>query len=447
MIFGKKKMITFLISCIMLIFVPLQGNDDDNSKRFTGKIHVEFGMDSEKRGYYKPDFRFDLSLPFVDFFAQLNYYQFMDSGLRGRIDYWVFFGLRKNFGNGLKFETSINHMCRHFTSIENREVFNLNEVIGRLWLQNKHYKLGIGAGSYIGGTAKYRTILQLNSELPHILGSQLSMRGELKIVDFKEVLHEVELFLSLSESTDFFLRNERHYALKDNTCIGIRTKSVEKIERYIDSLNASTEIYPDHEDYKVAVKGNFKLSFFKSDNSRLLFSTDFIAPILKGESFLGDFNPEKMGYVISLQYLLKLNQSLYAAWLNKYCLSMPVDRDESYSDSTTTGIALKNQVDFDRVEKKLRFDIFGGYNFKHRFEVGLKLGASFAKKKGYNTGSDFRFTINREKHQMDLKLFIDIGRDVTFRPFFGLEKLTYLNPRQPTINKFFFGFAFFRWHN
>ncbi|MCK5058153.1 MAG: hypothetical protein KAT34_15985, partial [Candidatus Aminicenantes bacterium] len=88
-----------------------------------------------------------------------------------------------------------------------------------------------------------------------------------------------------------------------------------------------------------------------------------------------------------------------------------------------------------------------GYNFKHQFEVDLKLGASFVKKEGYNTGSAFRFNLNGEKRRMDLKLFIDIGRNVTFRPFFGLEKLTYLNPRQPTINKFFFGFAFFRWND
>jgi len=446
MVIARKKIIGFLIICLILFFGPLRGNKDSN-KKFTGRIHVEFGMDSEKRGYYRPDFRFDLSLPCVNLFARLYYHQFIDSGWRGRIDYWVFFGLEKYLANNLKVETSINHMCRHLTSIENPVVFNLNEVMVRLWLLNKHYKLGLGAGSYIGGTAVYRTILQLNSELPHLFGSELSMRGEIKIVDFKKVLHEIELYLSLNKSTDFFLKNERHYASENNTSIGVRTKSTGITERYIDSLRIATEIYPDHEDYKVAVKGNFKLSFFKSEKRKLLFSTDFIAPILKGESFLGDFNPEKMDYLFSAEYLFKLNKSLYLSCFGKYCLSMPVDRDERYSDSVATGVVVKNQVDFDRVERKVRFDIFCGYNFKHRFEVDLKLGAFFKKKAGYNTGCDFRFNRNSEKRLMALKFFIDIGRDVTFRPFFGSEKLRYLIPRQPTINKFFFGFALFRWHD
>jgi hypothetical protein len=430
----------------MLTFIQLRGNDS-TPKRFTGRLHVETGMDSVKRGYYKPDFRFDLSLPIVDFFAQLYYYQFMDSDLRGQIDYWVIFGFGKNFGNNLKFETSINHMCRHFTSLNNPEFFNLNEIIGRLWLQNTHYKLGLGAGTYIGGSENYRTILQLNSELLRLFGSELSMRGELKIVDFKDALYEVELFLSLSKSTDFFLRRERRYALEGNYCMGVRMKSAEKIERYIDSLNVATEIYPDYENHKVAVKGNFKMSFFKSNKKRMIFSTDFIAPIQRGESFLGDFNPEKMDYLISIQYLLKLSKSLYAAWFHRYSLSMPVDRDERFSDSAATGIVLKNQVDFDRVEKKIRFAVFGGYNFKYHGEVDIKLGASFIKREGYNISCDLRFNLNGEKRLMDLKLFIDIGRNVTFRPFFGLEKLTYLDPRQPTTDKFLFGFTLFRWHN
>ncbi len=446
MILKRIKAITFLISCIVLTFIPLLGNDD-TPKRFTGRVHVEIGIDSSERRYYKPDFRFDLSLPFANFFTRLYYYQIMDGSLRGRIDYWVVFGVEKEFGNNLKFETRINHMCRHITSINNPEIFNLNEVVGRLWLLQKNYKLGFGAGTYTGGNANYRTLLQLNGELPHLFGSELSLRGELKIVDFKEVLHEAELFFSLSKSTDIFLRNVRHYALENNTYIGVRMKSAGKIEKYIDSLTISTDIYPNYEDHKILVEGNFKLSFYKTGKRRVIVSTDFLTPILRGETFLGDFYPDKMVYLVSMQYLRKVTESLYLAWFNRYSLSMPVDRDERFSASLATGIALKNQVDFERIEKRVRFDVFSGYNFKHQFEVDLKLGASFVKKEGYNTGSAFRFNLNGEKRRMDLKLFIDIGRNVTFRPFFGLEKLTYLNPRQPTINKFFFGFAFFRWND
>jgi hypothetical protein len=112
-----------------------------------------------------------------------------------------------------------------------------------------------------------------------------------------------------------------------------------------------------------------------------------------------------------------------------------------------TGITLKNQLDFERLEKKIRYDIFTGYNFKHKFEIDARLGTSFLKDAFFTVGSDFRFSLNSEKLFADFKLFVDYGKKISFRPFIGVQKIEYLNSHQFSINRFSFGFELFRWFN
>ncbi len=443
---GRKKVTGFLIVYIVLALAVIQANNKTVSK-FNARVYVEIGIDSLERRYYKPEFRFNFPLSFATIFSQISYFQLMNGRLQGRIDYWVMFGLEKEFGKQLKFEARLNHMCRHMTSRDNPFIFDLNEVIGKLWVLNKHFKFGFGLGGYTGGSTDYKTLFQLNGELPRILGSEVSFLCELKIVDFKEILHEAELFFSLSKSTDIFIRNSRFYELKNNTYIGLRMKSEGKVEKYIDSLRISTAIHPFYKDHKMSVEGEFRLAFFKSPKTRVVFPVNFNAPILRGESFLGTFFPEKMVYSISMQYERKIKESLFLAWYSRYCVNMPMNKDREFSASLATGIALKNQLDFERLEKKIRYDIFAGYNFKHKFEIDARLGTSFLKIDFLNFGSDFRFSINSKKLYADFKLFVDYGKKVTFRPFIGVQKIEYLNSQHPSINRLSFGFELFRWFN
>ena len=439
-------MIGFLIVYIVLALAVVQANKKTVST-FNARVYVEIGIDSLERRYYKPEFRFNFPLSFATIFSEISYFQLMNGRLQGRIDYWVMFGLEKEFGNKFKFEARLNHMCRHITSRDNPFIFDLNEVIGKLWVLNKHFKFGFGLGGYTGGSTDYKTLFQLNGELPCILGSDVSFLCELKIVDFKEILHEAELFFSLSKSTDIFIRNSRFYELKNNTYIGLRMKSEGKVEKYIDSLRISTAIHPFYKDHKMSVEGEFRLVFFKTPRARVIFPVNFNAPILRGEKFLGTFFPEKMVYSISMEYERKIKESLFLAWYSRYCVNMPMDKDLEFSASLATGIALKNQLDFERLEKKIRYDIFVGYNFKHKFEIGARLGTSFLKSGLFTFGSDFRFSRNSEKFYGDFKLFVDYGKRVTFRPFIGVQKIEYLNSHQPSINRFSFGFELFRWFN
>jgi len=448
---GKRKntvRIVFLVVYFILAFAEIQANNNTASTS-NANVSIEIGIDSLERRYYRPQFRFDFPLSFATIFSQISYHQITNGKLQGRIDYWVMVGLEKEFNSKLKFEFRLNHLCRHMTSQDNPSVFNLNEVIGKLWVLTKKFKLGFGVGGYTGGSVDYKSLFQLNGEYPHILGSEVSFLCEFKIVDFKEILHEAEISFSLSKSTDLFLKNTHHYELKNNTYIGLRMKSKGNIEKYIDSLRISTGIHPFYKKHKLSVEGEFRLAFFDIPKSRVVVSVNFDAPILRGETFLGKFYPEKMVYSIFLQYDRKIKESLFLAWTSKYCVSMPLDKDLEFSASLATGIALKNQLDFEMLEKKIRYDIFAGYNFKHKFEIDVKLGTSFLKSDLFNFGSTFRFSRSNEKRFADFRLFVDYGKKVTFRPFIGVQRIEYFNLQyqQSSKNRLSFGFELFRWFN
>jgi hypothetical protein len=438
-----SRKIAILIAACLALMVTANPAENDITGKPDARGHVEIGIDSLERRYVKPEFRFEFPLPFALLFSEISYHQISGGKLRGRIDYWVVVGMEKSIGEKFKFEARLNHMCRHLTSQDNPQVFDLNEVVGKVWLVNKNFKLAFGGGGYTGGFADYKSLLLFNGELPSILGSGLSLKCECKLVDFKEILHEAELSFSLSKSTDLFIRNSRHYLLKNNTYIGIRLKSQGKVEKYIESLKMSASIYPNYERHKLSAEGEFRLAFFKTPRRRVTVTTHFIAPISKGKRFWGVFFPEKMVYPISIEYQRKINEALIISWCSRYNLSMPLDRDLEFSASLATGIALKNQWDFDRLHKKIRFDIFAGYNFKHKFETDIKFGMSFWKNEYFTVGSDLRVERNREKRFAHLKLFVEYGKSVILRPFVGFETFTY--SQQQPVEEFIFGFHLIKW--
>lgn len=442
----RKKVPVFFLVYMVLTFA-LTGANPDADEPFNARLHVEIGIDSLERSYYRPEFRFEFPLSIGTAFTEISYYQVVDSRLRGRIDYWVTVGLEKTLNRKLKLEIGLNHMCRHIPSRDNPVVFDLNEVMGKLWLQAKHYKVGFGGGVYSGGSAHYKHLFQLDAEVPRIFDSEVSFSGRVKLVDFEEILHEAGLFFSLSKSTDLFIRNSRHYLLKNRTYVGIRMKSVGKVEKYIDSIRMSADIYPFYKSHKLMVEGEYRLVFFRKPGRRVAAAIKFTAPILRGDAFFNTFFPEAMIYPISLEYRQRIKKSLFIAWYTLYHLNMPLDIDGEFAASLSTGISLKNQWDFERLEKPVRFDVFAGYNFKHSVETGAKLGVSLLEYGGLTFGSDLRIEYARERFCADLKLFMDYGNAVTFRPFVGVERIDHTASPRPTITRFTFGFHFFRWFN
>ena len=440
----KTKIICFILLMISVSSVII-GADEEIPSKFCANGEVEYGIDSLERRCLSPRFRFDYFSDTVLFFLDVTYLQSMGGKLEGEVDFWIMLGLEKKINKSNKIEFRLNHICRHLTSRENPDFFDLNEIVSKVWFTNKHFRVGVGGGIFSGATAGYKYLFTLNVQFNQILGSEISFKGEFKLVDCSYFLHETEIFFELNQSTDLFIRNSRYYESDNRTYIGIRMKSKGKIERYMDSIKLLTGILPWYEKHKLLLYGQFRLILFWKTQRRIIVSADVIAPILRGAYFLGDFFPEKITYPILLEYERKIGDSMFIVWYGRYVLNMPMDIEHEFDASLGTGLTLRNQRDFDMVKKAVRYELSVGYNFKHNLELGAKFGFILLKDNSIRIGSGFRITLNDEKFLANLKLFVDCGNSTSFRPFIGFERVKYYNSPEPAENKFMFGLGFYKW--
>ena len=49
-------------------------------------------------------------------------------------------------------------------------------------------------------------------------------------------------------------------------------------------------------------------------------------------------------------------RDLFAAWVARYRLALPVDKDRPFTASLFTGLALRNQPDFDELGQDVRYE-------------------------------------------------------------------------------------------
>lgn len=430
------------------VFVlPAIAEETDTNSPINADFNVEFGFGSSEQTYYKPYFRIERPLSFGTIFTEFSYYQVQGGKLQDRIDYWINIGMVKNFTPKLAAEFRLNHMCRHLPSTYNPRVLVFNEVMAKLWLLDDHFKLAAGIGTYTGGSADYKKLLQLDGEFPHVFGSGFSLSCQFKWVDFDELLHEAEVSFSLGKNTELFVRNIRHYELKNSSYAGIRLKSMGEGESYIDSMQIGVDIFPSYKPHKISVDGVFRLVFLQKPQWRVLMSIRFIAPVLRGEKFFSTFFPEEMIYPVFLMYQHKLNDSLFINLYGNYHTNMPMDVEKELKSSWAAGAGVRNQWDFERMEKRFRYDLFAGYNFEDHFEAGGKLGYSFLKMDGLNIGTHAGIEYSRERLTTRFLLFLDYGKDATFRPFIGYERYDYKDSSIEAVKRFILGFNFFRWFN
>ena len=439
----KRVFFIFVIG-VILGFNCLPG-EEKKVPDFSATGTIEIGMDSLERGFYRPRFRFDFPFRFATLFMDINFYQRMDRMLEGEIDYWVQVGLEKKLGTKWMIECRVNHMCRHKISIKNPRIYDLNEMVAKVWYINSLFKVGAGGGFYAGGRADYNSILILNVECPRLFGSKFSIQGEIKLADLHYTFHEVELYLSLSESSGLFVRNTHHYDLENITYLGFRTKMEAEAAQFIDGIKFIAGVYPFFDDHKAVAVNQFRFSFFRSNGTRFYGSIGFNAPMWRRGPFFGRFLPENMDYLIVLNYEKKIKKSLFLSLYNKLHVNMPLDVDQPYDLDTALGITIKNQPDFEQVKKGIRFEVTGGYNFEHHLETGARLGATFLKKGLIRLGANAGFYWNREILTGDIKLFVDYERGVNLRPFIGFEMVKYDDPENPDESKFIFGIGLYKW--
>jgi len=406
---------------------------------------LEIGGDSHERRYFRPRLRFTFPAVSGNFFMEMDYIQRINSRLRGEVDFWLSAGYIRPISRLFFVDAGIHHLCRHKTSMDYPVILDINEVFARLWFKGESVHLGFGAGSFLGTSSGYDNIMVFNMGFPNLFGSEFSGKTEVKFIDMKEILYDLELDCALSPSLDLFLRYSRHYQYSKTAYMGIRVKAEQNGKSHIDKLKFKAGIYPFTNKYKIDGSHEFKLSFIESQKSRVLVIMEGRIPVLWGEGFIGPYRPEEINYPLSLQYEKRVGHALFAAGYFRYTISMPMDINERFSSDLGAGLALRNQRDFDELKKRLRFEIFAGENFSHDLDAGARAGWNSVGK-DLNFGSDFEVVWNPVEWIGSAEIFIEFGSDVKIRPYIGFWRIMNTDAGNAAFNRFLFGIELIQWH-
>jgi hypothetical protein len=438
----KKYLPLFLIVFTLLPFSTLAEAGSDRQNKAT--LVLEYGLDSLERRYYHPVFRFDFPFKWGKLFSEVQYHSRMNGRLQGAIDFWVNVGIVKTVREKLKLELRLNHFCRHETVRDTAYVWNLNEVLARAEVGDDKFNLALGLGGFIGGSEGYRGLATLSGAWNGFIIPELSFFAEMKLVNFARIYHECGFSLALNKSIDLFFKNIRHYEFRNASYIGLRYKSTANQDAVLDSMKLLVGASPFDDVFKLEVAGAFKFEFFANSSRRVVAEVDFESPILNGDGFFAQFWPGKMIYDIALDYEKKIGPRLFAAWINHYRLDMPVDDDLPFTASLFTGLALRNQPNFDEQKQDVRYEVAAGYDFKRGLEFNGKMGLGIWKNNFIKIFTEMRTQVDAKRIRLDLRLQGSFGRPVEIRPYLGWKKDIGLDPGQEVPGKLLFGLGFFR---
>ena len=425
-------------------------------------FRFDFAIDAAARRVYCPDFGFAWPLSAGGgsrFVFDLSYLERMNGRLQGPIDFWIHGGYELDLSTAVSLEASLTHFCRHFTLIENPYVLNVNELAAAIRVREGGVEAGFGYGRYIGGSPGYGGLMIFSLKAAHVLIPELSFAGGWKWVDFDALLHDMELSLRLSRGIALFIRSARTYGLPTETFLGLRLSDeggggegggADGAPQQLKDFRLLAGVYPFDDTHKLLVTGSFRLEFAKNENGRFFADLDFDAPVLRGDGFFAQFWPDRMIYRVRADYEKTLAGGLFGAWYARYDVDMPADKAIASLASLSTGVALRNEPDFERLEKAIRFEVWGGVDFKYDYDVGLKLGINTANESGAaNAGAEVRWQANSMRREGEFKIFADFGRSVSVRPFVGIKKIDYAAGGTPGPDRFAdwitAGIGFYTW--
>jgi hypothetical protein len=295
--------------------------------------------------------------------------------------------------------------------------------LGILRLREKDFTLGLGFGGYVGKTRDYRRLAMISMTLPDVPAEGISLETEVKWVDFSQWLYEAGFSVGIGPNTALFLRGARTYRFPAAVYIGFRYASGETGGRPpLENFKFAAGAVPFDERYKLAASGEYRLELHRKGTSRLITDVGFSSPVLYGDGFFSQFRPDKLVYNITGEYEREVNPFLFVSWYAAYAVDMPADKALSFAGSLGTGLKLKNQPNFERLDRSFRFDIAAGWNFKYDEEVTLRAGVNTVPEKGLIIGADLACRMSgRRRAEIDMRLFANIGRAVAVRPFIGLR--------------------------
>ncbi|OGD19845.1 MAG: hypothetical protein A2W03_08120 [Candidatus Aminicenantes bacterium RBG_16_63_16] len=335
------------------------------------------------------------------------------------------------------------------TSTYDPRILDLNEFVGRLRVRDGPLTMGLGFGPYVGGEPGFGELLVVNFNVARFIFPELSLESELKWVNFEKLYHDARLAVGLAKGVEIFLRTAHHYDYPPTTYIGARLGSAESPAHIVDSFAIETGYYPYYDKHKLLVLGGFRLRLLDEPTRRFLVDGDFRTPILAGTALFAESRPDRMLYSVSGQYEKSLPGGLFGAWYARYDVDMPVDEPIRFSSSLATGLVLRNQKDFNRLEKSLRFEVAAGHDFTYDYDVRLRLGAQARPRGLFPVGAEFRVDANSDRQTVEFKAFAAFGKDIEVRPFVGVRKVSYFAGPEPPedefINRVTAGVALYKW--
>ncbi|MCU0236152.1 MAG: hypothetical protein MUC72_03600 [Acidobacteria bacterium] len=438
-----NRYLPLLLAALALLSVPALAGEDDAGLN-NASLVVEYGLDSLERRYYRPVFHFDFPGRRNNLFAEVQYHSRMNGRLQGAIDYWVMAGAQKALNEKVTVELRLNHFCRHETLRDTPYVWNLNEVLGRVILDRGDLTLALGAGVFVGGSAGYRELVTASGEWRGLFIPELSLQAEVKLVNFSRLYHDGGFALALNRNVDLFFRNTRHYEFRNASYLGLRFKSHGESGAFLDAMKVLVGASPFDDRFKLEIEGDFKLEFFRNDSRRVVLGVEFESPILNGDGFFAQFWPGKMIYDLGLDYEKRVAPELFAAWVARYRADIPVDDDLPFAASLFTGLALRNQEEFDVLESDVRYEAAVGYDFKRGLAFSGKLGLGIWDCAALKVFTEMRAHADPRRIRFDIRLLAGSRGRVELRPYLGWKKEIGLDPAQETPGKFLFGLGFFK---
>jgi hypothetical protein len=420
--------------------------------RWTADFRAEIGIDSLERRYYRPTFKFSFPVPGTSSWrwnAGLTYDQRMNGRLQGALDFWLTTGLERRIGNNWSLEGAIRHMCRHATSLDNPVILDINEALGTVRFQRNGYTFGLGFGGYLGKTPGFRNLVVLSLSLPDFPAEGITLEAEVKWINFSDWLYEAGFSVALGRGAALFLRGVRTYRFPSAVYIGFRYDARDSGSGGgpLESFRFSAGAIPFDERYKLAASGVYRLEVFERGKSRLVADAGFSSPILNGDGFFAQFRPDRLVTNIRGEYEREVGRSLYVSWYAAYTVTMPTDKALPFAGALGTGLILKNQRDFERLERIFRYEVSAGWNFKFDQESAIRAGVNSAPGHNIRAGVDLDYRMNgRQEARIDARVFADFGRGVSVRPFVGVRNGPSLSGDGPAGRfKFVVGVGLYRW--
>ncbi|MBN1224673.1 MAG: hypothetical protein JXB23_15600 [Candidatus Aminicenantes bacterium] len=438
-----RKMLLSVIVLVLLATTLYAYQERHPDSPSSVMASLEIGADSLQRRYFRPKLRFDFPLNWGNIFMEMNYYQRINSRLIGEVDFWLLGGVMIDVSASSQLEVSLNHMSRHVTSEVNPVIFDVNELLARFWIRDRRISLGLGGGGYLGGNDAYDNLLAFNIALPQILGTEFGISAEAKWVNFTKILSDFEFYITLSKSVDLFVRNSRHYDYDATTYIGMRLRAGRNDKHFLKKLKLRSGTLPADNRYKLETKTEFYLEFLRTSKAGLQLMMNSRIPILENEEILGPFRPEKIAYPMVLEYERKISDDLLILGTINYNAEMPLDTDKAFTSTLGLGVGISNQSFFEKLDKRFRYAISGGRNFKHDYNAEARFGVNTLNSP-LNFATDARLLVNDEAFYGSLEIFAEFGGEIKARLFLNGD---YTDSFRGTASRatWRFGFEFIRW--